>query len=130
MFYICCIKLPITYFFIVKTFPNILHSVNAKSNMLLSWTHYKTLLQVFDKQARDWYEKEAFEQTWSTRSILASSSIFLLRKMFFYVININSNIINIKSHSFEWLLLTLSISSGQVHYFRPSRIFIFPICIY
>ena len=37
--------------------------------MLLSWTHYRTLLQVFDKQARDWYEKEAFEQTWSTRTL-------------------------------------------------------------
>ena len=37
--------------------------------MLLSWTHYRTLLQVFDKEARDWYEKEAFEQTWSTRTL-------------------------------------------------------------
>ena len=37
--------------------------------MLLSWTHYRTLLQVFDKQARAWYEKEAFEQTWSTRTL-------------------------------------------------------------
>ena len=27
-----------------KTFPNILHSTNAKSNILLSWTHYKTYL--------------------------------------------------------------------------------------
>lgn len=58
------------YYFLqfYKTFPNILHSVNAKSN-ILSWTHYRTLLQVFDKQARDWYEKEAFEQTWSTRTL-------------------------------------------------------------
>ena len=37
--------------------------------MLLSWTHYRTLLQVFDKQASDWYEIEAFEQTWSTRTL-------------------------------------------------------------
>ena len=37
--------------------------------MLLSWTHYRTLLQVFDKKARDWYEKEAFEQTWTTRTL-------------------------------------------------------------
>ena len=36
---------------------------------MLSWTHYRTLLQVFDKKARDWYEKEALEQTWSTRTL-------------------------------------------------------------
>lgn len=42
------------YYFLqfYKTFPNILHSVNAKSNML-SWTHYKTLLQVEDVKARE-----------------------------------------------------------------------------
>lgn len=59
------------YYFLqfYKTFPNILHSMNAKSNIILSWTHYRTLLQVFDKQARDWYEKEALEQTWSTRTL-------------------------------------------------------------
>lgn len=27
--------------------------------MLLSWSHYRALLQVKDKAARDWYEKEA-----------------------------------------------------------------------
>lgn len=59
------------YYFLqfYKTFPNILHSVNAKSNNLLSWTHYRVLLQVFDKEARDWYEKEAAEQTWSVRTL-------------------------------------------------------------
>ena len=59
------------YYFLqfYKTFPNILHSVNAKSNILLSWTHYKILLQVFDEKARDWYEKETLEQTWSTRTL-------------------------------------------------------------
>ena len=59
------------YYFLqfYKTFPNILHSVNAKSNMLLSWTHYKTLLQVPDEKAREWYEKETAEQTWSVRTL-------------------------------------------------------------
>ena len=43
------------YYFLqfYKTFPNILHSVNAKSTILLSWTHYKTLLQVPDEKARN-----------------------------------------------------------------------------
>lgn len=59
------------YYFLqfYKTFPNILHAVNAKSNILLSWTHYKILLQVFDEKARDWYAKETLEQTWSTRTL-------------------------------------------------------------
>jgi predicted nuclease of restriction endonuclease-like (RecB) superfamily len=59
------------YYFLqfYKNFPNILHSVNAKSNILLSWTHYKTLLQVLDKEARAWYEQEAIQQTWSVRTL-------------------------------------------------------------
>ena len=52
-----------------KNFPQIVDALSRQSGMLLSWTHYRTLLQVFDKQARDWYEKEAFEQTWSTRTL-------------------------------------------------------------
>ncbi len=59
------------YYFLqfYKTFPNILHSMNAKSDMLLSWTHYKILLQVEDVKAREWYERETAEQTWSVRTL-------------------------------------------------------------
>ena len=35
----------------------------------LSWTHYLVLLQVFSKEARDWYEKEAITGTWSVRTL-------------------------------------------------------------
>lgn len=52
-----------------KEFPEILDSVNPKSLPMLSWTHYRVLLQVEDKKARDWYEKEAIEQTWSVRAL-------------------------------------------------------------
>lgn len=52
-----------------KEFPEILDSVNPKSLSMLSWTHYRVLLQVEDKKARDWYEKEAAEQTWSVRTL-------------------------------------------------------------
>ena len=41
-----------------KEFPEILDSVNPKSLSMLSWTHYRVLLQVEDKKARDWYQKE------------------------------------------------------------------------
>lgn len=52
-----------------KKFPQIVDAVSRQSGMLLSWTHYRVLLQVTDKQARDWYEKEAAEQTWSVRTL-------------------------------------------------------------
>ena len=52
-----------------KEFPEILDSVNPKSSPLLSWTHYRILLQVKDKVARDWYAHEAAVQTWSVRTL-------------------------------------------------------------
>ncbi|WP_294827747.1 DUF1016 N-terminal domain-containing protein [uncultured Gemmiger sp.] len=36
---------------------------------MLSWTHYRVLLQVEDKTTRDWYTKEAAEQTWSVHTL-------------------------------------------------------------
>ena len=52
-----------------KLYPEILDSVSPKSGTLLSWTHYRVLLQVEDKIARDWYTKEAANQTWSVRTL-------------------------------------------------------------
>ena len=67
-----------------KTFPEIVASLRPQSerdgrteivasvrpqSQLLSWTHYRVLLQVFDEQARKWYEKEAYEQGWSVRTL-------------------------------------------------------------
>ena len=39
------------------------------SAQLLSWSHYERLLQVSDENARNWYAKEAYEQTWSVRTL-------------------------------------------------------------
>jgi len=50
-----------------KMYPEIFHSASGK--LILSWTHYRILLQVNDKAARDWYEKETLEQTWSVRTL-------------------------------------------------------------
>lgn len=50
-----------------KTFPKIVDTACRQSDVLLSWSHYRTLLQVKDPEARDRYEKEAAEQTWSVR---------------------------------------------------------------
>lgn len=52
-----------------KCFPEIFHSVSGKSAIRLTWTHYRILLQVHDETARRWYEKEAYEQTWSVRTL-------------------------------------------------------------
>ena len=52
-----------------KTFPQIVDTVCRQSGNFLSWSHYRALLQVEDKAARDWYEKEASEQTWSVRTL-------------------------------------------------------------
>ena len=41
-----------------KAFP-ILDSLRLKSGKLLNWTHYRTLLQVTDPVAREWYMNEA-----------------------------------------------------------------------
>lgn len=48
-----------------QTFPN-LDAVRLNS---LSWSHYRILLQVENADARSWYEKEAFAETWSTRTL-------------------------------------------------------------
>lgn len=52
-----------------KMFPSILDSLSTKSENLLSWTHYRVLLQVENDDARKWYEKEAAEQMWSVRTL-------------------------------------------------------------
>lgn len=52
-----------------KSFPRILDSSSPKSIPLLSWTHYRVLLQVPDETARNWYAKEAAEQTWSVKTL-------------------------------------------------------------
>ena len=58
-----------SYSLFFKTFPQIFQTPSGKSERLLSWSHYAALLQVKDKTARDWYEKEAAKQTWSVRTL-------------------------------------------------------------
>lgn len=57
------------YFRFYKLYPEIVDSVSPQSGELLSWTHYRVLLQVEDKTARDWYTKEEANQTWSVRTL-------------------------------------------------------------
>ena len=57
------------YYSFYKNYPEIFHTVCGKSEDLLSWSHYRVLLKLSDKTARTWYEKEAYEQTWSVRTL-------------------------------------------------------------
>jgi predicted nuclease of restriction endonuclease-like (RecB) superfamily len=43
--------------------------VLSPTAQLLSWTHYERLLQVADPEARDWYASEAYDQSWSVRTL-------------------------------------------------------------
>lgn len=62
-----------------KQFPNILPMASAKSEgdekvpivsaKLLSWSHYDILQHVNDKEARDWYANEAYNQIWSYKTL-------------------------------------------------------------
>lgn len=40
-----------------------------KGRRLLSWSHYERLIQIPDPTAREWYEREALEQSWSIRTL-------------------------------------------------------------
>lgn len=57
------------YYFIdfYNSFPNILHT--AYANSLLSWSHYKVLLQVSNDKEREWYASEAVREAWSVRTL-------------------------------------------------------------
>lgn len=47
-----------------RLFPGIVHG-NRVQSPGLTWTHYRHLLRVEDPEARDWYEREAVEQSWA-----------------------------------------------------------------
>ena len=52
-----------------KMFPEIVDAASRQFENLLSWTHYRTLLQVEDGTVRAWYAKEAAKQTWSVKTL-------------------------------------------------------------
>ena len=63
-----------------EMFPKIFHAVSGQSSHLLSWTHYRILIQELNPDARIWYEKEVASQGWSTRTLQRNiSSQFYFR---------------------------------------------------
>ena len=55
-------------FFLLFKELGILQTVSEELH-LLPWSHYERLIRIEDKQARDWYAKEAFEQGWSYHTL-------------------------------------------------------------
>ena len=53
---------------VYRMFPRIVNEARSQLGVL-SWTHYRILTQVEDTAARKWYEKEAYEQVWSTTTL-------------------------------------------------------------
>lgn len=47
----------------------ILQSLTAKSPIRLSWTHYNIIQQELTADGRSWYENEAANEMWSTRTL-------------------------------------------------------------
>ena len=48
---------------------NIMNVLRSQSPIRLSWTHYRIILQEQNADARAWYENEAANEMWSTRTL-------------------------------------------------------------
>ena len=53
-----------------EAFPEIFHTACGKSLITqLSWSHFRTLLQVDDPKARAWYMNECVNQSWAVKTL-------------------------------------------------------------
>ena len=50
-------------------YPEIFQNESGKSFPRLSWSHYASLLRVYDPEARQWYEREAMSQAWNALTL-------------------------------------------------------------
>ena len=71
-----CISLKLRLFNFGRSVPEISDAVSRESGIsdavsrnLLPWTHYRELIRVEDATARVWYEQEAMQEMWSTRTL-------------------------------------------------------------
>ena len=55
--------------FVQMPITQILQSLTAKSPIRLSWTHYNIIQQELTAEGRVWYENEAANEMWSTRTL-------------------------------------------------------------
>lgn len=52
-----------------KSYPDLYNELGEQSAPLLTWSHYRVLLQESNTDARTWYTHEAETQTWSVRTL-------------------------------------------------------------
>ena len=67
-----------------KMYTQIVDTTCRQCNTLLSWSHYRALLQVEDETARTWYASEAYTQTWSVKTLqrnISSQYYYRMLKM-------------------------------------------------
>ena len=53
---------------------DIFQSLIGKSPIRLSWTHYSIILQETTADGRAWYDNEAANEMWSTRTLQSNVS--------------------------------------------------------
>jgi predicted nuclease of restriction endonuclease-like (RecB) superfamily len=86
----------------------ILETVSPKS--MLSRSHYLVLLQVDEKDARDWYEKEATSQAWSVRTLQRNVST-----QYYYRLLKSSNKKPVEN---EMKALTATLQTDKLEYIK------------
>lgn len=89
-----------------KEFPDILHTLCAKSPKVLPWSHYRVLLQVMDIEARKWYISESFNNNWSIRTLqrnIYSQYYYRMLKNQIGNVKVGDEIINIKNEEVDKL---------------------------
>ena len=68
-----------------KLYPDFFQTPSGKLPKL-SWSHYLALIQVKEETARNWYEREALNESWSVRTLqrnINSQYYFRLLLLFF-----------------------------------------------
>lgn len=93
-----------------RSFPEIFRTASGKSVSLLSWSHYNVLLQVKDSAAREWYAKEAYEQTWSVRTLQRNVS-----SQYYYRILMSQNKEHVEQEMKE---LTAGYQNDKLEYIK------------
>lgn len=93
-----------------KEFQNIVDLSSRQFNGLLSWTHYRVLLQEKNADARAWYEKEAFEQTWSVKTLQRNIS-----SQYYFRLLASQNKTSVESEMKE---LTKNLQNNKLEYLK------------
>ncbi len=99
-----------SYLKFYRVFPEIVDTLCRQSESLLSWSHYRILLQVMDKTARNWYAEEAVREMWSVRTLQRNIS-----SQYYYRLLQTQKTNQVKSNMKE---LTMESQSNTLSYIK------------